>query len=89
MRHQIYEYAGADPGLLGYPNRTLRAACDSLGLRAIDLLAPFRAAAARAGERLYFRRDRHWTVAGHRLAGDALHDSLRSGGLAEGPALLR
>jgi lysophospholipase L1-like esterase len=76
MRHQVYDYAAVDRGALDHPNRALAAACDSLGIAALDLLPAFREETARGGPRLYFRRDRHWTREGHALAARALHEDL-------------
>jgi hypothetical protein len=47
------------------PNRLLLAALERDGIRALDLLAPFRAAGS---ARLYKPQDTHWNLAGNQLA---------------------
>lgn len=81
MRHQVYESRDVDREILEHPNRAARAACDSAGIPVFDLLPGFRARLAAGGPRLYFRVDRHWTPAGHRVAGDLLSEELARRGL--------
>ncbi len=58
-----------------HAQREVNALLERLEVPVVDLLEPMRAAAA-AGDRLYYRHDRHWTTAGHALAAKRLHDEL-------------
>lgn len=59
------------------PNRRLNAFLAAENIPHLDLLPVFRQAAARSDTPLlHFRHDQHWTVAGHRLAAEAIHDFL-------------
>lgn len=80
MLHQVTDALGIDPALIEHPNRLIREIAAAAGLPVIDLLPVFRRRAAEGGPPLYFRRDPHWTREGHRVAGEALFDSLRAGG---------
>jgi hypothetical protein len=53
------------------PNRTLRTLLERRGMPVLDLIDTFDEAFDR-GDPLYFPTDRHWTVAGHALAGREL-----------------
>ena len=50
------------------PDRRILAWCAEHNVPCVTLAPEFRAAAAQNGTPLHFRHDRHWTVAGHRLA---------------------
>ena len=80
MRHQIVEARDLDPRLVEHPNRLVSELASKAGLPVIDLLPAFRESALAGGPALYFRSDPHWTAEGHRLAGDALFDSLLAHG---------
>jgi hypothetical protein len=69
---------------LDAPNRRLAAFLAVQNIPHLDLLPIFRQAAAQPDALpLYFRRDQHWTPAGHRLAAEAIHDFLTTTGLAK------
>jgi len=72
---------GYDPQAydLTRPNRKLRSICDALEIACLDLLPGMRESMD-DGHRLYYRRDRHWTPEGHRLAARALRDDLERRG---------
>ncbi len=76
---------GYDPAVydLEKPNRVLGALCDEIGIACLDLVAPMRAE-VQAGRSLYYRRDRHWTPEGHRVAADALFADLEQRGWLDG-----
>ncbi len=57
------------------PNRLLRALLERRGVPVLDLIDTFDEAFDR-GEPLYYPVDRHWTAAGHALAGRQLADFL-------------
>ena len=64
---------------LELPNRRLNDFLAAENMPHLDLLPIFRQVAARPeNPPLHFRHDGHWTVAGHRLAAEAIHDFLRS-----------
>jgi hypothetical protein len=74
----------ANPGLQGLnidlelPNRQLAAFLAAEKIPYLDLLPVFREAASRSDmPPLHFRHDGHWTVAGHRLAAEAIHKFLQ------------
>ncbi|MBI1881699.1 MAG: SGNH/GDSL hydrolase family protein [Chloroflexi bacterium] len=87
---QVYPAEGermlaANPGLQGLnldlelPNRRLADFLTAEKIPYLDLLPIFREAAARPETPpLHFRHDGHWTVAGHRLAAEAIYDFLRN-----------
>jgi hypothetical protein len=87
---QVYPAEGermlaANPGLQGLnldlelPNRRLATFLKAEKIPYLDLLPVFRAAAAHPETpQLHFRHDGHWTVAGHRLAAEAIYDFLWS-----------
>jgi hypothetical protein len=81
---------GYDPAAydLEKPTRQLVALCADLALACVDLLPRMRAAMS-SGERLYYRRDRHWTPAGHRMAAQALAEDLAERGWLRGPRASR
>jgi hypothetical protein len=59
------------------PNRRLESFLTAQNIPHLDLLPIFRQASVRPDALpLYFRHDGHWTVAGHRLAAQSLHDFL-------------
>jgi hypothetical protein len=62
---------------LDAPNQRLANFLVAQGISYLDLLPVFREAAAQPDTPpLHFRHDQHWTVAGHRLAAEAIHDFL-------------
>jgi hypothetical protein len=64
---------------LDAPNRRLVEFLNTEGIAYLDLLPIFRLAASQPDmASLHFRHDQHWTVAGHRLAAEAIHDFLMS-----------
>ena len=64
---------------LELPNQRLNHFLAAESIPHLDLLPIFRQVAARPeSPPLHFRHDGHWTVAGHRLAAEAIHDFLRS-----------
>ena len=66
-----YPQMQSDVWDLDAPNRRLSRALDQAGILYVDLLPAFRAAAGQPGAAaLHFRRDGHWTAAGHRLVAD-------------------
>jgi hypothetical protein len=85
---QVYAAEGerllaANPGLqklrldLELPNRRLATFLAEEKIPYLDLLPIFRQTAADAASPpLHFRYDGHWTVAGHRLAAEAIHKFL-------------
>jgi hypothetical protein len=87
---QVYSAEGerllaANPGLqkltldLELPNRRLAAFLAAEKIPYLDLLPIFRQAASDPTQPpLHFRHDGHWTVAGHRLAAEAIHKFLRA-----------
>ena len=86
---QVYPLEGermlaANPGLQGLtldlelPNRRLNDFLTAERIPHLDLLPVFRQAAADPNTLpLHFRHDGHWTVAGHRLAAEAIHEFLQ------------
>ncbi len=59
------------------PTRRLTDFLAAEGIAHLDLLPLFREAAAQADSPpLHFQHDQHWTVAGHQLAAESLHDFL-------------
>lgn len=61
------------------PNRRLTGFLASQDIPFLDLLPIFRQAASQPNAPpLHFRHDQHWTVAGHQLAAEAIHDFLMS-----------
>lgn len=50
----------------------LRAICEPLGIPFLDLIPPLRGAHARAGEPLYYPKDRHLRAPGHEIVARAL-----------------
>ena len=64
---------GYDPDAydLEKPNRVLAALCTELDIACLDLL-PLMRDELENGSTLYYRRDRHWTPEGHRVAAGAL-----------------
>jgi hypothetical protein len=64
---------------LDAPNRRLVDFLTTEDIAYLDLLPIFRQAASQPDmPSLHFRHDQHWTVAGHRLAAEAIHDFLMS-----------
>jgi hypothetical protein len=85
---QVYPAEGerllANPGLQGvkidfdWPNRRLNNFLAAQNIPHLDLLPIFRQAAADPKTPpLHFRHDGHWTVAGHRLAAEAIYEFLQ------------
>ncbi|MBW1944382.1 MAG: hypothetical protein JRJ51_16305 [Deltaproteobacteria bacterium] len=60
---------------LGLPQKVLKLYCKKEGIPVLDLLPVFRVRFSR--EKLFFRRDLHWTEAGHRLAAKSIIQHLR------------
>lgn len=59
----------------GYQEK-VRRYCQEHGIACLDLLDIFRASNPSGERRLYWRRDQHWTAAGHDLAAWAIADRL-------------
>lgn len=60
------------------PNKRLNAFLDKEKIPHLDLLPVFRQAAVQPNSPpLHFRHDGHWTIAGHRLAAEAISDFLQ------------
>ena len=66
---------GPKPGF-EEPHDTLGEIAARHGLLTLDLYEAFREESARSDERLYYRRNAHWTAAGHAIAADELHEFL-------------
>lgn len=64
------------------PCRFIGEVCRRRGLRSLDLTPALRAR-ARAGDRLYYRRNRHWDRAGNRLVAETICRYLVECGLVE------
>lgn len=61
------------------PNRKLAVLSEQLGIDYLDLLPAFREETKKSGL-LYYRRDPHWTPAGHRAAAQAIQKDLQNRG---------
>ena len=62
---------------LDAPNQRLINFLAAQDIPYVDLLPVFREAAAQLDTPpLHFRHDQHWTVAGHRLVAEAIHEFL-------------
>ena len=59
------------------PERTMQDLCRLAGVRYVDLVPDLRAA-ARSDPYLYYRRNLHWTPAGHRVVAATLARALRA-----------
>jgi lysophospholipase L1-like esterase len=70
-------YAGIPPERLDFrlPQNIVRRFCEELGVPVLDLLPAFKR--QKAPETLFFKRDCHWTRAGHRLAAKEILDHLK------------
>jgi hypothetical protein len=86
-RDQVYprswqEIVSAHPRMhteswdLDGPQHRVERWCAARGVPCLALAPAFRETAAHGGDPLYFRHDGHWTVAGHRLAANAIRDFL-------------
>lgn len=82
----------ANPAMQAYtwdltlPNRQLAEILDRQGITYLDLLPAFTAAANPSNSApLYFRRDGHWTEAGHALAAEAVFDFVKAKKLVDLP----
>ncbi len=64
-----------------HPNRVLRTFLEAEGIPYLDLLEVFRQRTQEQGAELYYPRDGHWNVAGHRLAGEEIGAWLVASGL--------
>lgn len=64
-----------------HPNRVLRTFLEAEGIPYLDLLEVFRQRTQEQGAELYYPRDGHWNVAGHRLAGEEIGAWLVTSGL--------
>jgi len=58
------------------PNQFLAEELSSEGIQVLDLLPPFVEYSDRAGELLRFEQDKHWNVAGNRLAAESIYNWL-------------
>jgi hypothetical protein len=65
------------------PGRTMQDLCRRAGVRYVDLLPDLRSA-ARSDPYLYYRRNLHWTPAGHRVVAATLARALRAVTLSRG-----
>ncbi|MGE3272505.1 MAG: hypothetical protein AB7P40_27415 [Chloroflexota bacterium] len=54
-----------------------------LNITSLDLLPDFRRADNQIKDRLYYRRNAHWTAAGHEVTTDALYEFLTENGLTK------
>jgi hypothetical protein len=72
---------GYDPHAydLDKPSRVLGELCDDIEIACLDLVPMMRDLMGE-GTELYYRRDRHWTPEGHRVAGQALQEDLERRG---------
>jgi hypothetical protein len=60
------------------PNRQIAARLQTQGLEVLDLLPVFIQHFETGGEALHFEKDKHWTTAGNRLAGETVAAWLRA-----------
>ena len=79
-REEIYQRL---PGMrraeeIDPPNQQLVQRFSQAGIDVLDLYAPFAERMAHSDEPLYFEGDKHWTVAGNRLAGETIYRWLHS-----------
>ncbi len=66
---------------LDKPNRIMREFLAEEGIPVLEMLDEFQTYAEETGQLLYYPKDGHWNVAGHRLAGELLADMLCEQGL--------
>lgn len=66
---------------LDKPNQTMRRFLGEQGIPYLEMLAEFQQRARKTGRPLYYPKDGHWNVEGHRLAGELLADKLCQQGL--------
>jgi hypothetical protein len=59
------------------PNQVLADDFTRAGIQVLDLLPPFVAYADQTGDLLRFEQDKHWNVAGNRLAGESIYHWLQ------------
>jgi len=71
LQREVIRRLGIEPSRIDFtaPNRALADELRQRGIRYLDLLLPFRGAAA---TRLYKPRDSHWNIAGNRRAAEAI-----------------
>lgn len=55
------------------PNLLVKEIARKLEMPCLNLLPAFREAAEERGVKLYYERDHHWNVEGHRLAGELIY----------------
>ena len=75
-KEMVYQDRFPDPAMraaVDWRYEAIRQLVDEEQIAHVDMLPPFRAAAAQ-GEQLYFAQDTHWTPLGHELAARLLHD---------------
>lgn len=81
MKNKIYAAGKGAFGIpperldLGLPQKVIKLYCKRAGIPVLDLLPAFKAEYGK--EKLFFKRDLHWTVAGHRLAARTIYQHLR------------
>jgi len=63
---------------LGLPQKIVKLYCKKEGIPVLDLMPAFSARYGR--EKLFFNRDLHWTIAGHRLAARTIVEQLQTQG---------
>ena len=63
------------------PQKVVKHFCRNSGIHVLDLLPSFERASS--DEPLFFKRDLHWTNAGHKLAADEIYKYLLSSGLID------
>ena len=71
-----YYKVGADL----YPekvNSVLKSLCEKNGIKFLDPTASMKEAAKAGHAKLYYKKDGHWTAAGHKVAGDFLAEYVR------------
>ena len=59
------------------PNQVLADDFTRAGIDVLDLLPPFVAYENQTGDLLRFEQDKHWNVAGNRLAGESIYHWLQ------------
>ncbi len=74
------EAADIKPGFED-PHGRLAALLSEHNIQSLDMLQPLRRADSRVKERLYYRKNAHWTAQGHEIAADELYETLSANGL--------